>query len=159
MQPSLGLQVSLASQLPTLQAQSASTLPVKVSVHNTGNDPVTFLRWGTPFDPRAAVSGVFEVRDTTDGRVLPLDDLKMARKMPPSHEDLMEIPGGESLDKVVEIPGLDLQEGHDYSIVSKGIWHALWTTPMVSVTEDHLADLSSATRGEFRSNEAHVKAE
>lgn len=159
MQPSLGLQVTLASQLQTLQAQSSLTLPVKVSVQNTGSDPVTFLKWGTPFDAHAAVSGVFEVRDTADGTVLPLDVLKMSRKLPASADDLLEIAGGQSLDNIVELPGLNLQEGHDYSIITQGIWHALWNEPRVNVTASQLLDFSGANRGEFRSNVAFVKIE
>ncbi|OOQ88658.1 hypothetical protein PEBR_13059 [Penicillium brasilianum] len=131
--------------------------PVKVSIYNTGSDPVTFLKWGTPFDANAAVSGVFEVCDTADGTVLPLDVLKMSRKLPASAEDLIEVAGGQVLDNMVELPGIQFQEGHDYSIVTKGIWHALWKEPLASVTESQLADLSGADRGEFRSNVALVK--
>ncbi|KAF3385640.1 putative secreted protein [Penicillium rolfsii] len=146
MQPSLGLQVTLASQLPTLHAQSSTTVPVKVSIQNTGSEPVTFLKWGTPFDAHAAVSGVFEVRDTADGRVLPLDVLKMSRKLPASTEDLIEVAGGQSLDNVVELPGLNFEEGHDYSIITQGIWHALWNEPRVNVTASQLSDFSGAKR-------------
>ncbi|CEJ57941.1 hypothetical protein PMG11_06616 [Penicillium brasilianum] len=157
MQPNLGLQVTLASQLPILQEQSSFTVPVKVSIYNTGSDPVTFLKWGTPFDANAAVSGVFEVCDTADGTVLPLDVLKMSRKLPASAEDLIEVAGGQVLDNMVELPGIHFQEGHDYSIVTKGIWHALWKEPLAGVTESQLADLSGADRGEFQSNVALVK--
>lgn len=159
MQPDLGLQVTLVSQLPTLQTQSSFTLPVKVSVQNTGSDPVTFLKWGTPFDAHAAVSGVFEVRDTADGTVLPLDVLKMSRKLPASTEDLLEVAGGQSLDKIVELPGLNLQEGHGYSIITQGIWHAIWKAPRVDVTVSQLSDFSGASRGEFQSNVALVNIE
>lgn len=154
MQPGLGLQVTLASQSPTLQAQSSFTLPVKVSVQNTGSDHVTFLKWGTPFDAHAAVSGVFEVRDTTDGTVLPLDVLKMSRKLPASADDLLEVAGGQSLDNIVEIPGLHLQEGHGYSIMTQGIWHAIWKAPRMDVTASQLSDFSGASRCELRSNVA-----
>lgn len=157
MKPSLALQVTLTSQLPTLQAHSSSTVPIKVSVHNTGSDPVTFLKWGTPFDGHAAVSGIFEVCDTADGTVLPLDILKMSRKLPASADDLIEIAGGQQLDNIVELPGLDLQEGRGYSIVAKGIWHALWKGPLVDVTASQLKDFSGADRGEFRSNTEFVK--
>ncbi|KAJ5371519.1 uncharacterized protein N7496_007611 [Penicillium cataractarum] len=159
MQPSLGLQVTLASQLPILHAQPSLTIPVKVSVHNTGSDPVTFLKWGTPFDAHAAVSGVFEVCDTADGTLLALDVLKMSRKLPASAEDLIEVAGGQVLDNMVELRGIHFQEGHDYSIVTKGIWHAIWKEPLASVTASQLADFSGANRGEFRSNVALVKIE
>ncbi|KAJ5453466.1 uncharacterized protein N7458_004422 [Penicillium daleae] len=157
MQPSLGLQVTLASQLPTLHSASFPTVPVKVSVHNTASDPVTFLKWGTPFDAHAAVSGIFEVCDTADGTILPLDVLKMSRKFPASGDDLIEVAGGQILDNIVELPGLYFQEGHAYSILTKGIWHALWQKPLVNVTASQLTDFSGAERGEFRSNVALVK--
>ncbi|KAJ5900433.1 uncharacterized protein N7473_004503 [Penicillium subrubescens] len=159
MQPGLGLQVTLACQLPTLQAQSSFTLPVKVSVQNLGSDPVTFLRWGTPFDAHAAVSGVFEVRDTADGTVLPLDVLKISRKLPASAGDLIEVAGGQTIDKIVELPGVNLQEGHGYSIITQGIWHAIWKAPRVDVTASQLSDFSGASRGEFQSNVALVNIE
>lgn len=120
---------------------------------------MTFLKWGTPFDAHAAMSGVFEVRDTADGTVLPLDVLKMSRKLPASADELLEIAGGQSLDNIVELPGLNLQEGHDYSIITQGIWHALWNQPRVNVTASQLLDFSGANRGEFRSNVAFVKIE
>lgn len=159
MQPSLALQVTLASQLPTLRAHSSSTVPIKVSVQNTGSDPVTFLKWGTPFDAHAAVSGIFEVCDTADGTVLALDVVKMSRKLPASADDLIEIAAGQQLDNIVELPGLDLRKGRDYSIVVKGIWHALWKGPLVQVTPSQLSDFSGADRGEFRSNTGLVKVE
>ncbi|KAJ5159377.1 uncharacterized protein N7482_006381 [Penicillium canariense] len=157
MQPSLGLQVTLACQVPIPQAQSSFTVPVKVSVYNSGSTPVTVLKWGTPFDAHAGMLGVFEICDTADGQVLPLDELKISRKLPPSADDLEEIPGGHSLDKVIDITGLCLQEGHDYSIHTKGIWHAVWEGSLVNVTESQLRDCSGAKRGEFQSNFAVVK--
>lgn len=153
------LQVTLAAQLRTLSSESLPTVPVKVSVHNIGRDPVTFLKWGTPFEAHAAVSGVFQVCDTDDGAVLPLNELKISRKLPASAEDLIEIAGGQILNVIVELPGLHFLKGHAYSVLTKGIWHAIWQEPRVNVTASQLTDLSGAERGEFRSNVALVKIE
>lgn len=153
------LQVTVASQVSATQAQTPLAVPVKVSIKNPSGSPVTVLKWGTPLDTRAGVLGVFEVCDTTSGKTLPVDTIKISRKLPASPEDLVEIPADETVDHTVYLPGMDLQEGHEYSVRAEGIWHAIWEKPLVDVTGTQLKDLTGAIRGEFRSNIAVMKAE
>ncbi|CAG8070447.1 unnamed protein product [Penicillium salamii] len=152
---SLGLQVTLASQAPGIEAQ-AIALPITVSVHNTAEIPVTILRWNSPLDPQAGVLGVFEVSDTTDQRTIPIPRIMVSRKLPPSEEDLVEIKADETFDFVVKIPVSDLEEGHQYSVRAQGTWHAVWPTELANVTPSQLQDNGNvkgdSKRGDFCSN-------
>ncbi|KAJ5120942.1 uncharacterized protein N7515_010330 [Penicillium bovifimosum] len=159
MESALSLQVTLAPQAPILEAQAASPLPIKVSVHNAAEWPVTILRWGSPLDPQAGVLGVFEVSDTTDQRKLSLPTIMVSRKLPASEADLVEIRAGETLDLTVKLPVPGLEKGHDYAVRAQGTWHAVWPTELSSITTSQLKDNGGANRGDFRSNESHVKIE
>ncbi|KAJ5559189.1 hypothetical protein N7535_008947 [Penicillium sp. DV-2018c] len=159
MESASSLQVTLAPLTPILEAQAAFPLPVKVSVHNAAEWPVTILRWSSPLDPQAGVLGVFEVSDTTDQRKLPLPTIMVSRKLPASEEDLVEIGAGETLDLTVKLPVSGLEKGHDYTVRAQGTWHAVWPTELSSVTTSQLKDNGGASRGDFRSNESHLRIE
>lgn len=159
MQAALGLQVTLASQITTLQASSPLAVPITISIHNPAEAPVTLLRWNTPLDSQAGVLGVFEVCDTENGQAIPIDTIKVSRKLPATSEDLVEILAGQTVDRTVKLPEIKFEEGHEYSIRAQGIWHAVWEMPLADVTASQLADLTGATRGEFQSNVALVKIE
>lgn len=159
MQPSLALHVTLASPMPAIVAQLPFAIPVEVSIYNPAEHPVTFLKWGTPMDPRAGVLGVFTVCDTGSGETLAMETIKISRKLPASHDDLIEVSAGQTLEKAVYLPGLSLQKGHEYSVRAEGIWHAIWEKPLADVTTGHLEDLAEAKRGEFQSNSALFKVQ
>ncbi|KAJ5690886.1 hypothetical protein N7462_005278 [Penicillium macrosclerotiorum] len=152
MQPGLGLQVNLAVRMPTIQAESISTIPIEVSVHNAASVPISLLKWGSPLDNRAEVLGIFEVFDLDDEKNLPMETVKIARKLPASVDDLLEICAGQTLRKLVNLQGLHLKEGHQYSIQAKGIWHAIWEEHLENVTVSQLQNLIGAQRREFRTN-------
>lgn len=153
----LGLQVTLASQAPSIEAQSIA-LPITVSVHNTADIPVTILRWNSPLDPQAGVLGIFEVSDSTDQRTLDIPNIMVSRKLPASEEDLIELRAHETLDVAVKLPVPGLEKGHQYCIRAQGIWHAVWPTDLSSVTPSQLKDNGDADRGEFSSNVLSVTA-
>lgn len=157
MDPALGLQVTLASQVSNLQASSSLPVPIIISIHNHAQAPVTLLTWNSPLDFQAGVLGVFEVCDTGNGQAIPIDTIKVSRKLPATSADLVEIPAGQAIDRTVKLPPFECEAGHEYSIQAQGIWHAVWEMPLTDVTESHLADLTGSTRGEFKSNVAHVK--
>ncbi|KAJ5179465.1 hypothetical protein N7492_002675 [Penicillium capsulatum] len=159
MQPSLGLQVSVASQLPIFNTQPPSSLTLKVSIENQAPSPVTVLKWGTPLDTRAGVLGIFQISDTDNGQTLPTEIIKISRKLPASAEDLVEIPASHTMDHLVTIPGLSLEEGHHYSVQAQGIWHAVWDEPLANVSVSQLTDLTGAQRGEYLSNVALLQVE
>lgn len=153
----LSLQVTLASQVSNFQASSSLPIPIKISVQNHAQAPVTLLTWNSPLDPQAGVLGVFEVYDTGSGQGIPIDTIKVSRKLPATSEYLVEIPAGQAIDRTVKLPPFECEEGHEYSIRAQGIWHAVWEMPLTDVKGSHLADLTGATREEFQSNFAHVK--
>ncbi|KAJ5097850.1 hypothetical protein N7532_004851 [Penicillium argentinense] len=159
MHGSLSLQVTLASQMTTLQASPALAVPITISVHNPADAPMTLLRWNSPLDLSAGLLGVFEVCDTGTGQAVPVDTIKISRKLPASLEDLVEIPAGQTVNQTVNLPEIQLEEGHEYSIRAQGIWHAVWDMPLADVTASQLNDLTGSTRGQFQSNIAVVKVE
>lgn len=152
MQPGLGLQITLASQVPATVGQSLFTIPVEVSIYNPAEHPVTFLKWGTPMDTRAEVLGVFNVCDTGTGVALPMNTIKISRKLPASHQDLIEISPGQNLEKTVYLSGLQLEKDHEYSVHAQGVWHAIWDKPVTDVSASDLEDFAEAKRGDFQSN-------
>lgn len=157
---SLGLQVILAPQLTSTPGSAQpSTLSVGVTLHNPADTTVTLLKWGTPFDPRANILGVFAVEDAGNGETVPMDTIKISRRLPASPDDLLQLPAKTSLDTAVELPPLPLVTGHEYSIRAHGIWHAVWESRLEDVTPGQLEDLSDAKRGDFSSNTIVVKIE
>ncbi|KAF4760040.1 hypothetical protein N7455_003597 [Penicillium solitum] len=159
MESNLSLQVTLAPQSPIREAQEAFALPIKVSVYNAADSPVTILRWGTPLDPQAGVLGVFEICDTVDQRKLPVPTIMVSRKLPASEDDLVEIQARHTIDVTVNLPILGLEKGHEYSVRAQGTWHAVWPTELSNVTTSQLRDNEGANRGEFLSNESPVSIE
>jgi hypothetical protein len=157
MQALSSLQVNLASRLFATEALPPAVVPITVSIHNPAQSPVTVLKWMSPLDARAGVLGVFSVCDTGTGDPLPLDTIKISRKLPPSFDDLVEISGGQTLDFTVDLPGQHFEEGHEYSIYAAGTWHAIWDKPLSDLTVSELDNLGSANRGEFQSNIASIK--
>ena len=152
-----GLQVNLASQLLAIETLSPPVVPITVSIYNSAESPITVLKWNSPMDARAGVLGVFDVCDTESGEPIPLDIIKISRKLPPSLDDLVEICGGQTVHFTVDLPGVHFHKGHEYSIYAAGTWHAVWEQPLSDVTAFQLTDLGSANRGDFHSNVALVK--
>ncbi|RHZ43082.1 L-threonylcarbamoyladenylate synthase [Aspergillus thermomutatus] len=148
------LQVTL-SPVPPSPAQPIS-LPINIAIHNPANTPVTFLNWGTPFDPRATLLGVFQINDTSTNDPVPLDTIKFTRQLPPSRDDLVEIPAESSTERTVTIPRVPLEQGHEYAVQAKGIWHGIWECTRDEVTDAQLERLGEA-RGEFESERAVFK--
>ncbi|KAH8432091.1 uncharacterized protein LDX57_009737 [Aspergillus melleus] len=142
---------------PLVLPFSQPTIPIQVAIHNAASTPVTIVNWNTPLDPRAGVLGVFQVRDTTTDDIVPMDELKISRQLPPSADDLVEIPAGRSVEAVVRLPSGTLVAGHEYAIRAKGIWHAVWETPREEVQGLRLEKFENAKRGDFLSNEVSVR--
>ncbi|CAI7622192.1 unnamed protein product [Penicillium palitans] len=154
MESNLSLQVTLAPQAPIRETQQPFALPIKVSVHNAADSPVTILRWGTPLDPQAGVLGVFEICDTMDQRKLPVPTIMVSRKLPASEDDLVEIQARHTVDVTVNLPILGLEKGHEYSVRAQ-----VWPTELSNVTTSQLRDNEGANRGAFLSNESSLSIE
>ena len=158
MSTSLSLQVTITP--PVIPAFSEPpTVPIQVSVHNPSDTAITVLNWGTPLDPSANVLGVFELHDTTENQPVTLPTIKLSRRMPPSVDDLVEIPAGSSVEKEVTLPHVPLTMGHEYSIQAKGNWHSVWESTREYVTTEKLEHLGDAQRGEFLSDVVPLRIE
>lgn len=155
-----GLQFEIAPPVLPALSQPSTIVPVHVSVHNPGTHaPVTLLNWGTPLDPRANLLGIFHIRDVSQDTLVPLDTIKVSRALPPSADDLVEIPPGGSVDVVVTLSHVPLVEGHEYSIQAQGTYHAVWEGSRNQVPTTELEKLSGGKRGEFSSNVASISVE
>ncbi|KAB8075084.1 hypothetical protein BDV29DRAFT_190435 [Aspergillus leporis] len=153
MATSVSLTTPLAVALsPPVLAFSQPAIPINVSIHNAAATPVTIVNWDTPLDPNAAVLGVFEVRDTTTNDVVPLGTIKISRLLPPSSDEIVEIPAGQSVETVVNLRSGGLVGGKEYTVQAKGIWHAVWPKARNEVSQAKLEHLEDAARGEFMSN-------
>ncbi|KAF7137132.1 hypothetical protein CNMCM5793_007196 [Aspergillus hiratsukae] len=146
------LQVTLSPVPPS--ATQPINLPINIAIRNPATTPVTFLNWGTPFDPKASILGVFHINDTTTDNPITLDTINFNRKLPPSRDDLVEIPAESSMERTVTIP-VPLEEGHEYAVQAKGIWHGIWECAREEVTDSQLQSLDQ--RGEFESERAVFK--
>ncbi|GFG17068.1 hypothetical protein IFM61606_00503 [Aspergillus udagawae] len=123
-------------------------LPINVAIHNLANTPVTFLNRGTPFDPRANLLGIFQINDT----------IKINCWLPPSRDDLVEFPAESSKEQTVTIPWIPLEEGHEYTVEAKGIWHGIWACTRDEVTNLQLESLGEGeARGKFESERVVFK--
>ncbi|KAF7184821.1 hypothetical protein CNMCM7691_006690 [Aspergillus felis] len=149
------LQVILSPVPPS--ATPPINLPINIAIHNPATTPVTFLNWGTPFDPKANLLGVFQINDTTTDHPITIDTIKFNRQLPPSRDDLVEIPAESSMERTVTIPRVPLEEGHEYAVQAKGIWHGIWECPRDQVTDSQLQQLDQ--RGEFESERAVFKCD
>ncbi|KAA8651193.1 uncharacterized protein ATNIH1004_000071 [Aspergillus tanneri] len=151
---SLTVPLAVALSPPVLNF-SQPAIPIHVAIHNVAATPVTLVNWNTPLDPRAAVLGVFEVSDTNNNPV-PLDSIKISRRLPPSTDELVEIPAGQAVETVVHLPSVGLVGGREYTVQAKGIWHAVWSRARDEVSGSQLERFENATRAEFISNEITV---
>ncbi|CAI7665922.1 unnamed protein product [Penicillium glandicola] len=156
MESNLRLEVTLVLQAPILDAQEPFALPIKVSVHNAADSPVTILRWNTPLDPQADVLGIFEICDTMDQRKLSVPTIMVSRKLPASEDDLIEIQARQTLDVTLNLPILGLEKGHEYCIRAQGTWHAVWPSELSNITMSQFRDNKGANSGGFVSNESFL---
>ncbi|KAL3425400.1 hypothetical protein PVAG01_02191 [Phlyctema vagabunda] len=101
---------------------------LKVTIENTSDKPVSFLKWSSPFDPRASPMGIFLFTSQKTGETAPSVELKINRKIPESgvfdQEDVIKIAAGEKVEKQLQIkaPDVTLQQGEKYEVRAKGNW-------------------------------------
>ncbi|PGH12018.1 hypothetical protein AJ79_04527 [Helicocarpus griseus UAMH5409] len=137
----------------------ASTDPVQltVKVHNQNKEQaVTVLKWNSPLDPQANVLGVFRMWEPFHNNFVEFLTIKISRKLPPSQDDVVEIPPNGFEEVQVTLKPLDeLNPDSDYQIEARGEWMALWSGD--DVTAAQLEDLSTASKGDYESNEITLR--
>lgn len=152
------LHVALVAQSPVNVVPCPFAIQVEVSIYNPAEHPVTFLNWSTPFDHLAGPLGVFTVHDKVVGETVPMDIVKISRKLPATREDLIEIPADQTVKKMMHIHGVRLKADHGYLVHAEGVWLAIWEKALADINEGQLEDLGDSKRGEFKSNPTLLKA-
>lgn len=99
----------------------------------------TILKWGTPLDPQATNLGIFKLVDAETGKEVEPVIIKIARKMPPSPEDLQEIaPGTEHATEVVfDKPWMPTKPAK-YRVKAEGDFHGVWEKSARDIKADEL---------------------
>ncbi|KAM3067246.1 hypothetical protein ACMFMF_009745 [Clarireedia jacksonii] len=156
------IQISISDVVTTESETSHSPIvKLKVALRNTSDQPVSFLRWSTPFDPRAVPMGIFEFKSTTSGELATCLNLKLNRKMPESgtydEEDIEHIDAGGEISKEIEVkaPEVVLSKGEKYVVKAKGSWmHVIF-----GKKTDIKSDDDRVLRGDFESEGVEVEIE
>ncbi|KAK2762089.1 hypothetical protein FQN54_001096 [Arachnomyces sp. PD_36] len=159
--PSTDLSLSISLKQLTLSKASTTPqpLPLHITIENTADHPITVLKWNSPLDPKAGLLGVFHLTSSSTGEELTLDTLKFNRKLPPSEEDMVEIPAGEKVEADVEVPRVKVGgESDGFKVRAEGKWHGMWRGGVEEVMREKMAEgregLGDA--GTFKSNEVEV---
>ncbi|KXS98580.1 hypothetical protein AC578_4311 [Pseudocercospora eumusae] len=128
---------------------------VNIQISNASPDSTfTFLRWDTPFDPRALDLGVVELSDAVKGVEIPGPGLKLNRKMPAPRDELIEVEPGKTLTRKLQLKGFWLpEEGTRVNVRARGEWKAVWKARKDDVPEGELETLAGerVLRGPFQS--------
>ncbi|EDN98881.1 predicted protein [Sclerotinia sclerotiorum 1980 UF-70] len=122
------IQISI-SDVTSIDSEPSSppTISLKVTLRNTSDKPVSFLRWSTPFDIRAVPMGIFKFQSVASGDFAPCLELKLNRKIPRegvfSDDDIITIDAGAEESKTIEIkaPEVVLARGEKEDFESEGV--------------------------------------
>ncbi|KAF2250979.1 hypothetical protein BU26DRAFT_517730 [Trematosphaeria pertusa] len=159
---SMSTSPSASSEVPGLEfklsqiSRSPPSLLVTLK-NNNPETPFTILKWGTPLDPQASNLGVFKLVDAESGKEVPTDIIKIARKMPPSREDMVTVaPGTEEATEVVfDKPWMPNKKPAKYKVKAEGEFMGVWDKYGGDVQESDMeAYTDSPLSGRaFKSNE------
>lgn len=138
----------------SVKLSTSSENKLRITISNQDpTTPRTFLQWDSPFDPRAPDMGIIRLIDVDSGKDIPSPGLKLNRMLPPSTEDLIEVPADGSVSKDINLKAPWLPaDGRRVKVIVEGEWKVVWKTRKDGVAEDELNELSgeSALRGAFR---------
>ncbi|KAF2867703.1 hypothetical protein BDV95DRAFT_631060 [Massariosphaeria phaeospora] len=111
---------------------------VTLKNHNPSST-FTLLKWGTPLDPQALNLGVFHLVDAEAGKEVPVDVIKIGRKMPPAPEELVTIMPGteESTEVVFDKPWMP-DTPAKYSVRAEGTFSGVWEKAASDVEDSEL---------------------
>jgi hypothetical protein len=124
---------------------------------------ITLLKWDTPFDDQAMLLGIFELKNTEDGSILPPAGIKLNRQLPPPEDAFLEIPPRQAVAKEIVLggPGARLRKGRKYEVKAMGSWKAVWQASVVDVGYQNLQRMGGGTgvvSFEFESNSVTFEA-
>lgn len=143
------LEVSLS------EGESKNPSSIKVTIANKNSKhPLTFLKWDSPFDPTSLNSGVFKIHDLAKDEELPNPGLRVSRMLPPSREDLIEVPPQSSISEQLELKAPWIPaDGRKIKMQAEGNWKAVWPKSKTEVGDEELQAMASGDvlKGSFRS--------
>jgi hypothetical protein len=108
--------------------------------NNSPDTPYTLLKWGTPLDPAALNTGVFNIMNKETGDEVEQLVVQINRKMPPPQEELVTVaPGAEEEFTVVfDKPWMPQQKPAKYKIKAQGNFMGVWNKYGTDLTEGDL---------------------
>lgn len=141
----------------TVEEEAGKMSTVRVLVRNT--DPsttFTVLRWDTPLDKSAFRTGALVMRDAKTGEPLRGPELKLNRMLPPTPEDLVEIPplGTASQELTLKEPWMP--KDRSVKIQGQGSWKAVWPRKKAAISEEEQQKLAGS---DILSGEFHIAQE
>jgi hypothetical protein len=150
----------------TLAAKEPSTSPPTLLVTATNlhdSTSLTLLKWDSPFDDKALLLGVFNIKDAKTGELLPNVNMKIRRVTPPPRDAFLEIEPRSAITKeiVLSEPGSKLEKGAEYDVQAKGKWKAVWHASVKEVGDENLKKMGGGTgvmTWDFESDAVRVKA-
>lgn len=150
----------------TLAVKEPSTSPPTLLVTATNlhdSTSMTLLKWDTPFDDKALVLGIFDIKNVKSGETLPNLNLKLNRVTPPPRDAFLEIEARNAISKeiVLSEPGAKLEKDVEYEVQAKGRWKAVWHASVKDVGDENLKKMGGGTgvmTWDFESDVVRFKA-
>lgn len=152
--------IHISTSHPTLTP--GDTPKFTLTVSNPRPHPITVLTWSTPFDPKAAVLGIFKAvwAEDPEERVVEGRKIMFRRVTPPPRSDLVEISAEEKVVVEVELPDFPFEAGKEYRVWVEGRWMSIWGVGKESITDYMLEEFGGEGMvGEFKSDEVAVKVQ
>ncbi|KAF1995535.1 hypothetical protein P154DRAFT_526241 [Amniculicola lignicola CBS 123094] len=146
-------------------AQTSTSPPtLKVTLKNTSPSAYTILKWNTPFDPIALNLDIFTVTNVETNEKADIPRIMLKRKVPPSKDQLLEIPSGaeRSVDVLFQKEGVVELSPAKYRVVAAGRYGVVWQKKKGEVSEEDLEDLGGDDRfrdTQFESAEVEMVVE
>ena len=154
---------SLSDLQITITQVGSDPPSLEATVHNTSpSTAYTILKWDSPLDVHALLTGVFKVVDLDTGEVVRGTSAKPRRIVPPPRKSLIEIWPGESKVQsfVITEPGMRLKADGRYQILVRGTWKAVWPGAKADVTAKELKQSGRGKRAlsaGFKSNNITIE--
>lgn len=149
-----------------LAVKEPSTTPPTILITATNlhdSTSLTLLKWDTPFDDKALLLGVFNIKNVKTGETLPNLNMMINRKTPPPRDAFLEIEPRSAITKELvlsALPGATLEKDAEYEIQAKGRWKAVWYASVKDIGDENLKKMGGGTgvmTWDFESDVARFK--
>lgn len=153
----------LTLELKELEPKTSPPTIVATVTNMHESTTITLLKWDTPFDDQAMLLGLFQIKNTEDGTILPPAGIKLNRQLPPPEDAFLEIAPRHAITKEIVLggPGARLRKGRKYEVQVKGSWKAVWQASVADVGYQNLQKMGGGTgvvSFEFESNAVTFEA-